>query len=300
MRRNVVSLVVLAGLATFATASTIRSDRNDADYIALGSLFPSVGELHSNVGWGSGTLIASDWVLTAGHMFSGTPTGSINLGGAWYTIDGGMVYPSWEIGKNDISLAHLSTPVIGVAPAPIWGGGLMEVGRVATSVGFGVGGDGVNGDVLSYGTKRGFQNVIDGYQQNIWGFDYNGLLIDFDKPDGSTNTFSVIGSSSTALDLEGCATPGDSGGGLFVDLHGVQTLVGVTSYVAWAGVDPWADRPSGIYGYYGDNNGYSRVADWRDWIHSVSGVQAVPEPATLAFLTVSGISLIRRRRTHRG
>lgn len=296
MRHNVVSLFVLAGLVASASASTIRSDRNDADYIALGNQFANVGELHSNIGWGSGTLIAPNWVLTAGHMFGGSPSGTINFGGTWYTIDSVSIFPSWDIGKNDLSLAHLSTSVSGIAPAAIWGGGLTEVSKDATSVGFGIGGNGDTGDTLSYGTKRGFENVIDGYDQKIWGFDYHGLLLDFDKPDGSTNTFSMLGSSSAPRNLEGCATPGDSGGGLFVNLLGHQTLVGVTSYVSWEGVDPWASRANNTYGYYGDVNGYSRVSDSAAWITSITGVQAVPEPASLVALGAGALALLKRNR----
>lgn len=282
-------------LSAVGAASTIRSDRNDADYIALGSQFLNVGELHASAGYGSATLIAPNWILTAGHMFSGSVAGQVKFGGTWYTIDSGSVYPAWEIGKNDLALAHLSSSVVGIAPAPIYGGALVEVGKVATSVGFGTSGDGDTGNIHGYGTKRAFQNMVDGYDQKIWGYDYHGLLLDFDKPDSSTNTFGLIGSSAAPLDLEGCATPGDSGGGLFEEINGVQTLIGVTSYVAWEGVDPWAARANNTYGYYGDNNGYSRVADWTNWIYEQSGVAAVPEPATWMCLLGSFAILIRRR-----
>lgn len=286
---------LLASLIGLSAASTIRTDRLDSQYLALASTYDYVGKVFGG-GAGSGTLIAPNWVLTAGHVFWGGTSGSVEFAGTSYGISEVHEYPSWELGKNDLALVKLATPVVGITPAKLWAGG-GEVGKLATSVGYGTSGDGVTGNTGGYGTRRAFQNVIDGYDLNIWGFNYRGLLIDFDKPDGSTNTFGLIGSSATPVDLEGCATPGDSGGGLFTTFGGQEYLVGVTSYVAWEGVDPWAGRPNNTYGYYGDNNGYSRVGDSAAWIQSKTGIVAtVPEPSSLCGLLLL-VGLARRTKS---
>jgi len=294
MRLATVGLVGL--VSSLGLASTIRDDRADADYIALGENYPYVCRVTGG-GSGSGVLIAPNWVLTAGHVFWGGTSGTVRFGSIVYNSAEVFEFPGWDIGQNDLALVRLQSPVIGIEPVRMWNG-RNEVGRVATSVGFGTSGTGITGNTGGYGTKRAFQNVIDGYDEVLWGFNYHGLITDFDKPDGSVNTFGLIGSSSTALDLEGCATPGDSGGGLFVNYGGEEFLVGITSYVAWEGVDPWASRSSNRYGYYGDNNGYSRVSDAEQWILQKSGIAMVPEPSTIAVAAVGFLALVRKRKNN--
>ena len=54
---------------TFATAGTIRHDRDDANYLALAADYPSVGKLIVIGGTdGSATLIQQNYVLTAAHV----------------------------------------------------------------------------------------------------------------------------------------------------------------------------------------------------------------------------------------
>jgi hypothetical protein len=281
-------------LSSLAVASTIRHDEADSLYTSLGAQYPAVCRVFG-AGGGSGTLIAPNWVLTAGHVFSGGTTGTVRFGSDVYNIAQVIEYSGWDLGKNDLALVRLATPVVGVTPVRMWNGG-GEVGKVATSVGFGSTGTGLTGNTGGWGTKRGFRNVVDGYNEVLWGHNYYGLITDFDKPDGSVNTFGLIGSSATALALEGCGAPGDSGGGLFINYGGEEFLVGVTSYVAWEGVDPWAARPSNLYGYYGDNNGYSSVREAQNWITNNSGVGLVPEPTSMLTLGIGAISVMARKR----
>jgi hypothetical protein len=286
------SALVIVSVASMA--STIRDDRLDSQYKNLALDYPFVGRIIGS-GGGSCTLIAPNWVLTAGHVFSGGTSGTVYFGGSSYSIAQVIEYSGWDLGKNDLALCRLSTPVAGISPVRMWNGG-GEVGKVSTSVGFGSTGTGLSGNTGGWGTKRATRNVIDGYNEVLWGFNYYGLITDFDKPDGSVNTFGLIGSSSTPLDLEGCGAPGDSGGGLFVNYGGEEFLVGVTSYVAWEGVDPWAARPSNLYGYYGDNNGYSSVREAQNWITTQSGIGLVPEPMTMVGLGLGLVALARRKK----
>jgi len=291
MRLATVGLIGL--VSAVGWGSTIRDDRADSAYIALGENYPYVCRVTGG-GSGSGVLIAPNWVLTAGHVFWGRTSGSVRFGSTVYNSAEVFEYSGWDVGKSDLALVRLQTPVVGIEPVRMWNG-RNEVGRVATSVGFGTSGTGISGNTGGYGTKRAFRNVIDGYNEVLWGYNYYGLITDFDKPDNSMNTFGLIGSDPTPLDLEGCATPGDSGGGLFVNYGGEEFLVGITSYVAWEGVDPWASRSSNRYGYYGDNNGYSRVSDAEQWILEKSGIAMVPEPSSMIAAGIAALGFLRRR-----
>ncbi len=98
--------------------------------------------------------------------------------------------------------------------------GTSEFGQVGTYVGFGLTGTGLTG----YGTldnqKRAFQNVIDG------SFGNPSILLgsDFDNPHSTAD--SGFGSAIPLL-LEGCVTPGDSGGGVFIMEGSQYYLAGV-------------------------------------------------------------------------
>ena len=290
MMKNLRSLplLALALLAASAAASTRRDDRTDQAYIDLAnqSVYASVGQVSTNQALGSGTLISSSWMLTAAHVLSNANTGkNFSLGGVNYAIDNVIRFTdNYTLGKDDFALCHLSTLVTGVAPALLWGG-TGQVGGVGTSVGYGGTGTGLTGNTGGLG-RRAFQNVVDGYNAN----GLTGLATDFDNPGGTVNR---IGSAN-ALDLEGCAVPGDSGGSLWENFGGKDYVVGVTSYV-------WGARSNfgSPYGIYGDGSGYSQVADVSSWIFANSGVRtvnAVPEPSSLAALGLAGLALLRRRR----
>ncbi len=74
-----VTCVLLVLLAT-GRAGVIRNDVNDSVYTSLAaqSVYDSVGFLRWNEGASgyiaSGTLIAPEWVLTAGHVVGGRTT----------------------------------------------------------------------------------------------------------------------------------------------------------------------------------------------------------------------------------
>ena len=60
--------------------------------------------------------------------------------------------------------------------------------------------------------------------------------------------------------------PGDSGGGMFIDVDGIDYLAGVTSFGLAFDGDLDAD--------YGDMGGYIRTSHFVDWIESVTGIFA--------------------------
>jgi trypsin len=235
-------LAVLAGgvLAPGAPAwAAPAADGSPAPDI-LGGTTTSVGQYPTVVGLevGSflctGTLIAPTWVLTAGHCVDPavvmlpsqdavTKATKVHLDTVDIVADPGTVLeasatfkdPLFDprpdhLGKNDLGLIQLATPVTGVDPSPINLSAVMApVGTVATIVGYGLtsqpGGPGTTGIEFDVANRIS----IPCSSKSI-GSDLN--LLCFSQTDNKGT----------------CS--GDSGGPAFAIIHGKQTVVGVTSF----------------------------------------------------------------------
>lgn len=157
----------------------------------------------------SGTVIGEHWVLTAAHCVAGVGRGDLEVffgqvpgqpGGSYRGVGATFAHPAYDrqFDDNDIALVWLNEP------APVTGRSLVDfradeswLGRTAQVVGFG--GTGVAGSELA--TKR----------------------------DGSV-TLTDLGEHTLSYGAAPSMTcPGDSGGPVFVQVDGTQTLVGVTT-----------------------------------------------------------------------
>ena len=150
------------------------------------------------------------------------------------------------------------------------------------------------------------------------------FLSDFDNPH---NALDNAYGSATPLAMEYLIAPGDSGGGLFIDLGAGPMLAGVHSF--GASFDGITDSD------YGDISGHTRVSKFTGWINDVTGggsgkpggggngggggggkpdnpgggkpnaspfvigvpTNTVPEPAPLTILLLGAAQLFRRRRS---
>jgi Trypsin len=259
------ALLVTGGIAVAVKAGTIRHDRTSTLYENLALDFPSVGYLKTDRMICSGTLIASQWLLTAGHCLYGENTSNnysfidnakFTIGGYIYEARWFEVYSQWietEGSLNtgyDIGLVKLNLPVSNVNPATLYNGA-EEIGELGFYVGFGNEGTGLTGGIPNTtGTKRAGTNVIDRLHPNS-----NWILeADFDSPTGNNNLISS--GRAVPTNLEYSITPGDSGGGMFIGQNNRFYLAGVNSF--------YTNNSK-----YGSRFGVTRVSPYINWINSV-------------------------------
>lgn len=332
---SVSAVIWTSVMVSSAGAIVIRDDRSDSAYLSLGANYSSVGHISFNAPDGaylaSGTLIDSHWVLTAGHVvdsatslwWNPNPQGQAFQG---YQATDWVAFPKWNGNVSsgyDLGLVHFNTDLsaaTGIAPSLLYTG-TKEVGQIGTMVGYGTTGTGLTGYTTYDYQKRGAENVIDAVL-NTPGKDNRVLLSDFDNPHNAAD--SSWGSSSP-LNLEGLIAPGDSGGGLFLDVGGTNYLAGVNSF-------GWGIKDGNPDSSYGDAAGFTRVSSFVDWIMSyINGTSSsggggkktggggggggsthghsknsltvaiqVPEPGTLSLVSVAllalGWSQVRRRK----
>ena len=241
--RLIIILLLLLSMNNMQ-AGTIDPKVPDQKYVEYGKkhecVLPIVGvygdKLNSQFK-ASCVIIDEYHILTAAHIVADSITQHILYNGKAYPcaiIAINSKYKHDNMGRHDIALARLQRP-IRIDFYPELYKDRDEVGKVCSLAGYGITGNFITGYKQGKfdNKKRAGSNIIDEVEKNIL-------------------TYSIHKNSKT--ELEFLITPGDSGGGLFID----QKLAGIHSYVY--ATDGKSDSD------YGDVGCSTRISDYIQWI----------------------------------
>jgi Trypsin len=222
---------LMAGMAPDSPAA--RVDPN------TGSIYAGVGSVIVAGAPLSGVVIASQYVLTAGHVVSGQPASALqfalNLGAAtpWTSsVESVAIYPTFSFPYDDLAVLKLATPVPPQVPIYALYSGPISVGLTITLVGYGGSGNGNVGVTVSANStvKRTGANVVDGLQPTIdsSGHTSRFFIYDFDAPTGN----GTLGGPTTGNASETVVAVGDSGSPSFVHNGSDLQLFGINTFVS--------------------------------------------------------------------
>jgi hypothetical protein len=250
MSLHFASAVALLLLVHAGSPVVRRHDSTDEATRALADRFPATVGFGS---MGSGTLIASRWVLTAGHVGRGlSPFSPVaTVGGHEVRVRQVIPHPdSASDGRRpppvDLALVELARAVTDVAPVGLYRGS-DEAGQVAFIAGYGDHGPSRQRLAPSDGACRAVTNIVDSAREGR-------LFIDFDAPPEGT-------------ELEGVGGPGDSGGPLYLETDAGVLVAGVSS-----------GAMGGAPGSYGVTDVYVRVSELVAWIEGTIATAADAPP----------------------
>lgn len=244
MKRTKIALLLTSVLfANTAAGIVIRHDVPDEKYHATIDDFPPLATLYA-IGV-HGTLIAPEWVVTAGHaIFCMEPGDKIKVGGHWAEIEQRYTHADYALDEeNDIALLKLKQPMLAVKPANIYRNN-DEKAQDIWFIGSGGSGNGNEGQTVSYaqnnGKLRKAQNTIKGTSERE-------IFFTFNKGD-------------KALPLEGVSGNADSGGPAYKRIGDDYYLYGISSR---------SDSFFKDVGDYGVNEVYTRLSHHAAWLDKI-------------------------------
>jgi len=290
-----------ASLALFVSlpAHAIVGGLTDANLAA--SPWAGVGAVSVNGGTFSGALIGSRYVLTAAHVVGGASPDKVSFvlnteaGSQAYAAESITVFQGFTgttpgadgIWHDDLALIRLAVPVAASVPVyGLYGGPLAS--RIVTLVGYGGGGDGVNGVTsgANAAVKRVGQNKVDGLlADDDGGSTQEVFLFDFDGADATSNVYGPDAAANLTLGqtLEAQFAGGDSGSPVFVNDNGVWKIAGIAAFNGSTTALPGSNVLFGAIG------GGTVVASYIPWVETA--MAPVPEPHAWLML-LAGLGMI--------
>jgi hypothetical protein len=236
-------LSVLFTLSTITQAIVIRHDVDDKHYLATVDDFPPLATLYK-IGV-HGTLIDSQWVVTAAHaVFCMNEGVKIQVGNQTLEVAGRYSHPKYKLDSDyDISLIKLVKPVQGITPAEIYTDS-DELGQSIWFIGSGATGDGAHGQTVDIKENKG---VLRKAQNRIIDVDDTEIIFNFEE-------------GEKGEPLEGVSGNADSGGPAYLIKEDGYHLLGISSRN-----DSWFKD----VGEYGVTEKYSRVSFHAKWISTI-------------------------------
>jgi len=237
-------LILILCFYNISHAGTMDPNVSDKEYIDYGAKHHCVLKI---IGFntngdtpysGSCVMIDEYHFLTAAHVVCESILSFVVNEGVPYEAEQIIVHKNFianKLNSDDIAIGRLSKP-IKLEFYPELYGDREELGKVSSQAGYGFPGNFNNGF-----TKKDFDFRKRAGTNIIAKIDHN-LLISMNNDTPKTV-------------LEFLITPGDSGGGLFIE----QKLAGIHSCVY--AIDGKTDSN------YGDTSGHTRVSDYIEWIH---------------------------------
>jgi hypothetical protein len=297
--------IAFAIMAALSNTSALALVGGSVDENLASSTWAGVGAVTINGSVYSGVLLDSYHVLTAAHVVGGqvgTPGNvnfSLNAGGnltqtlsatsiSLYSGYTGTTPGTDGVWHDDLAIITLSTAVTGgVSGYDLYGGSLS--GQTLTLVGYGGGGDGVNGVTsgANASVKRVGQNNVDELLVDDDGGSLDEVFkFDFDGPDSGSNVFGAPKPSNLTLGatIEAQYASGDSGSPVFVYDNGLWKIAGIGTF---HGSTALSSDSTVLFGSIG---GGTIVAPYISWIESTVAAP-VPEPQTWMMLLV-GMGLV--------
>lgn len=254
----------------------------------------NVGQL----GAGSAVYLQDNWVITCRHVGAGT----VNFGGTNYSYEAGSVHNLHEPGNSnlvDLTLFRLTSTPSGVTNLTVSSSAPSLTSNV-TAVGYGR--NRATSNTTWYvdttpGTWVWNTSPFGGWDTNFYGYtwasgqtkrwgtnnvDSRGSTLNAGF--GTTYYLGMSFSQSGGAD-EMMYANGDSGGGLFYKNGSNWELSGLGMTIGTYNNQP------GSTAVFGDLSAAVDLSRYRDQI-----VAIVPEPASLTFLGLGGLMLLRRQR----
>lgn len=265
---------MVSSVAAFAVVPATSGDPAD-------TAFQYVGQ----VGGASGVAVGTNKVLTAKHV--GGNVGDIfSLAGFGnFTITSRVENPDADfvvltVAENLPGFYHVTY----TDPVPS--------NQAITMVGYGSSGT-LRTDGSGYDINLGTQRRTG--TNTVFGRLTVELPPSFNSPvTGQTSLASTSLVARLTQNGDSALAGGDSGGGWFVNEAGEYRLVGVNSFIGLFG--NWTDN----YGFSNDDqnffgSGAVDLTSYRTFLED-NGVTPVPEPASMAVLSIGALAMLRRRR----